>query len=50
MKTRSLYWLTLFTLILAVALAAPKRAAADDDDPPGRVARLIECCINNAID
>ena len=40
MKTRSLYWLTLFTLILAVALAVPKRAAADDDDPPGRVARL----------
>ena len=40
MKTRSLYWLALFTLILAVALAAPKRAAADDDDPPGRVARL----------
>lgn len=40
MKTRSLYWLTLFTLILAVALAAPKRAAADDEDPPGRVARL----------
>jgi len=41
MKTRSLYLLTLFSLILALALAAPKRAAADDDDdPPGRVARL----------
>jgi hypothetical protein len=40
MKTRSLYWLTLFTLILAVALAVPTRAAADDEDPPGRVARL----------
>src|SRR5208283_402101 len=40
MKTRSLYWLALFTLILAVALAVPARAAADDDDPPGRVARL----------
>ncbi|HKM82745.1 MAG TPA: DUF6600 domain-containing protein [Candidatus Acidoferrum sp.] len=40
MKTRSLYWLTLFTLILAIALVVPKLAAADDDDPPGRVARL----------
>ena len=40
MKTRSLYCLTLFPLILAVALAVPMRAAADDDDPPGRVARL----------
>ena len=40
MKTRFLYWLTLFTLILAVTLAVPRRAAADDDDPPGRVARL----------
>lgn len=40
MKTRSLNWLTLFTLVLGVALAAPMRAAADDDDPPGRVARL----------
>jgi hypothetical protein len=40
MKTRPLYWLSLFTLILAVALAVPTRAAADDDDPPGRVARL----------
>ena len=40
MKTRSLYLLALFSLLLAVALAVPKRAAADDDDPPGRVARL----------
>ena len=40
MKTRSLYWLALSTLILAVALAVPARAAADDEDPPGRVARL----------
>jgi hypothetical protein len=40
MKTRSLYCLTLFTLILAVASITPKRAVADDDDPPGRVARL----------
>ncbi len=41
MKTRSLYLLTLFSLILALALLAPKRAtAAEDDDPPGRVARL----------
>jgi hypothetical protein len=40
MKTRSLDWLTLLPLILAVALAVPMRAAADDDDPPGRVARL----------
>ena len=40
MKTRSLYLLVLFSLLLAISLAAPKRAAADDDDPPGRVARL----------
>jgi hypothetical protein len=41
MKTRPFYLLTAFSLILALALAAPKRAAADDeDDPPGRVARL----------
>ena len=40
MKTRFLYWLILFTLILAVTLAVPRRAVADDDDPPGRVARL----------
>ncbi len=39
MKTRSLYLLALFSLILVLVLAVPKVASADDD-PPGRVARL----------
>jgi hypothetical protein len=40
MKSRALSWLTLLTLALSFALAAPLQALADDDDPPSRVARL----------
>ena len=40
MKRYALHMMTLLSLMLAVALFAPRPAAADDDDPPGRVARL----------
>jgi hypothetical protein len=40
MKRYALHLMTLLSLMLAVALLAPRPAAADDDDPPARVARL----------
>ncbi len=40
MKTRLQHGLILFSALLALLMAAPKRAVADGDDPPSRVARL----------
>jgi hypothetical protein len=40
MKTRLQHGLMLFSALLALLMAAPKRAVADGDDPPSRVARL----------
>jgi hypothetical protein len=40
MKRFALHFVSLLSLVLAVAFLIPQRAAADEDDPPGRVARL----------